>query len=418
MPAKRKKSADLQKKIKSLRLRIAELEKNKLQRKHFERLQKNELLYKALMENINLGISLIDTNHRIVTSNVGHGKLFRKPERELVGKYCFKEFEKRSKVCPHCPGTKTMATGRPAEAGVEGVRDDGQRFAAQIKTFPVFKSDGSISGFIEIAEDVSKYKRTEESLKESEERFKAIFNNAADGILLADVKSKKLYLGNKAICKTLGYKPEEITNLTALDVHPKEYLASVMELFEKQVRKKITLIEDIPVKRKDGSVFYADINSFPIVLSGKTYLMGIFRDITEHKRTEGNLKESEQRFKSIFDNAGDGILLADTETKKFHLGNNAICKMLGYKPEEIKNLTVSDIHPKEHLSYVMKVFEKQTKREIVVAEVGVFKYIRHVDLSSGASSTTASVGVLGRSGVRAPRLVGPLPATCARFRPA
>jgi len=368
MPAKRKKSADLQKKIKSLRLHIAELQKNKLQKKHFERLKKNELLYKALMENIALGISLIDTNHRIVTSNAGQGKLFKKSEGELVGKYCFKEFEKRSKVCPHCPGTRTMATRRPAEVQTEGVRDNGQRFSAYLQTFPVFDSDGSISGFIEIAEDITEYKRTEESLKESEERFRAIFDNAADGMLLADVKTKKLCLGNKAICKMLGYKPEEITNLTALDVHPKEYLASVMELFEKQVRKKITLIEDIPVKRKDGSVFYADINSFPIVLSGKTYLMGIFRDITERKQAEEKLKESEQRFKSIFDNAGDGILLADTETKKFHLGNNAICKMLGYKPEEIKNLAVSDIHPKEHLSYVMKVFEKQARREIVVAE--------------------------------------------------
>ena len=57
------------------------------------------------------------------------------------------------------------------------------------------------------------------------------------------------------------------------------------EQFEKQLRKEINLAKDIAVKRKDGSVFYADINAFPIKLGGKTYLMGIFRNVTDRKRT-------------------------------------------------------------------------------------------------------------------------------------
>ncbi|MBN1392202.1 MAG: PAS domain S-box protein [Sedimentisphaerales bacterium] len=295
MPDKRKKSADLQKEIKSLRRRIAELQKTTLKKKQLETLQKSDLLYRTLIENIHIGISLIDTKHRIVMTNIGQGRIFGKPRSEFVGKFCFEEFEKRSKVCPHCPGTRSMATGRPAEVKTEGVRDDGSRIAAYLQTFPVFESDGSISGFIEIAEDITEYKRTEESLKESEKRFKAIFDNTADGILLTDAKTKKFYLGNKAICKMLGYKPEELKKLTVLDITPKELWSYAKEQFGKIARGEASMVGDgsVPIKRKNGRIFYAAISAFPITFGGKTYITGVLRDVTAHKKAEEALRTSQ-----------------------------------------------------------------------------------------------------------------------------
>jgi PAS domain S-box-containing protein len=188
-----------------------------------------------------------------------------------------------------------MATGRPAEVETEGVRDDGSRFAVHLRAFPVFEANGSIRGFIEIVEDITERRQAAEKLKESEQRFKAIFDSAVDGILLADVENKKFYIGNKVICQMLGCNPEEIKNLAVSDIHPKEHLSYVVEQFEKQARKEIILAEDTPVKRKDGSIFYADINSFPITLDGKTYLMGIFRDVTERKKIEEELNIYHER---------------------------------------------------------------------------------------------------------------------------
>jgi PAS domain S-box-containing protein len=322
MPDNRKEYTELQKKIKSLRLRVAELEKDELRHSRMGAPPKSDLLYQTLIENIHLGITLIDTDYRIITTNVGMGKFFRKPQSEFVGKYCFGEFEKRNAICSHCPGTRTIATGRPAEVQTEGVRDDGSRISVHLRTFPVFESDGSISGFIEIVEDITEYRRAEENLKESEQRFKAIFDNAADGILLADVETKKFYLGNKAICQMLGYKLEEIKNMTIWDIHPKEQISFVSRDFEKRARKEVVLAEDIPIKRKDGSVFYVDLNTFPITLGGKTYLTGIFRDITERKKTEEALRESEIKIRAIFDQTFqfiglmniDGVLIEANRT--------------------------------------------------------------------------------------------------------
>ncbi len=79
----------------------------------------------------------------------------------------------------------------------------------------------------------------------------------------------------------------------------------------------------------------------------------------ERKRTEEELRESEQRYATLFRNAAEGILVADIETKVFVYANPAICRMLGYSEEEIKRLGVQDIHPAESLAHVLGVFEAQ-----------------------------------------------------------
>ncbi|KPK35481.1 MAG: hypothetical protein AMJ65_17375 [Phycisphaerae bacterium SG8_4] len=132
----------------------------------------------------------------------------------------------------------------------------------------------------------AKRNQTDEEFKRSEEIFGAIFDNAADGMLLADVESKQLHMGNKVICRMLGYSPQEIKNLRVLDIHRDEDLPYVIEQFDRQARGESTLARDIPVKRKDGSVFYADVNSIPITLASREYLLGIFRDITKSKNAE------------------------------------------------------------------------------------------------------------------------------------
>jgi PAS domain S-box-containing protein len=137
-----------------------------------------------------------------------------------------------------------------------------------------------------IVTDITEHKRVDKALQESEQRFRAIVDNAVDGILLADPERKRLSTGNQMICEMLGYTREEIEKLAVPDIHPPEHLAYVTEQFEKQLTGEITLAKDIAVKRKDGSVFWADVNAFPITLAGKAYLAGFFRDVTGRKTLE------------------------------------------------------------------------------------------------------------------------------------
>ena len=160
-------------------------------------------------------------------------------------------------------------------------------FACKQLTEYTLKALASVADVIALG---IRHKWDEEELRKSEERFRAIFDNANDGILMVDTETKILHTGNKKICKMLGYTIEEIKGMAVMDVYPKGGLPYIMEQFEKHLRRESTLAEDIPVKRKDGSIFYADINSSLVTFAGKTYLMGIFRDITERKQSEEKIK--------------------------------------------------------------------------------------------------------------------------------
>jgi len=146
--------------------------------------------------------------------------------------------------------------------------------------------------FNQTEKDITEVTMTEKIFSEPEETFRIIFENAFDGILLAHINDKKFHISNKTACNMLGYGPEEINNLEVKDIHPEESLPYVLKQFEMQKNGIISIAKDIPVKRKDRSVFYADINSSVVRIKEKEYLMGIFRDITERKNMEDLLKKT------------------------------------------------------------------------------------------------------------------------------
>jgi signal transduction histidine kinase len=131
----------------------------------------------------------------------------------------------------------------------------------------------------------------------------------------------------------LGYTEEELGTISIEDIHPREELPQIVEKFKAQARGEISLSIDIPVKRKDGTIFYADINSAAVTFSGKTYLMGVFRDVTERRQIQEKLIMTD-RLSSIGELAS-GIA---------HELNNPLTGIMGFSqiilekdlPEDIK----------------------------------------------------------------------------------
>jgi PAS domain S-box-containing protein len=189
-----------------------------------------------------------------------------------------------------------------------------------------------------------KHLETELSLAKEEE-FRAIFDNAVDGILIADMESKKFYMGNNSICRMLGYSSEEIKNLGVMDIHPQKDIPYVINQFERQAKGDSQSADDLPVKRKNGSIFYADVNSANITIAGKTYLMGFFRDTTKRKKAEERIRESEGKFKTLYESSRDAIMIL-MAGNMFISGNSATLKLFGCKDEkEFISLTPADLSP-------------------------------------------------------------------------
>jgi PAS domain S-box-containing protein len=181
-------------------------------------------------------------------------------------------------------------------------------------------------------------KTVSKALEESEKRFGVIFDHLRDGLLLADKETKGFLLGNPAIHEMLGYSPEELSRLGLPDIHPREDFPHVIDRFEKLAKREIEIARDIPVKRKDGSVFYADISSSSPLLFNKTEcLMGIFRDVSERRRAEELLREAEKKYRHIFENATEGIYQSSPDGRYIEV-NPAFARTFGYdSPEELKN---------------------------------------------------------------------------------
>jgi len=139
------------------------------------------------------------------------------------------------------------------------------------------------------AEEASK--RGQEKLRESQQRYRALFKGAAEGILVADIETKQFKYANPAICQMLGYNEEEFKRMDVRNIHPKEDLDHVISEFEAQARGEKTLSSSVPCLRKDGTTIYADINGAKVSINGREYNLGLFKDITQRRQTEKKMEE-------------------------------------------------------------------------------------------------------------------------------
>lgn len=208
---------------------------------------------------------------------------------------------------------------------------------------------------------VAKLRQIEEALRESEERYEALFQGAADGIVVADIETMEFKYVNPAICNMLGYTEEELKQLGVRDIHPKEDLQHVISEFKAQAQGEKTLSTSLPCLRKDGTIIYADVNTAKVLINGKQCNVGFFTDITDRKRAEDVLRESEKRFREIFENIAVGVYRTTPEGQIL-MANPALVQMLGYSSfEELsqRNLEEEGFEPK----YERSTFKEKIERE-------------------------------------------------------
>jgi PAS domain S-box-containing protein len=148
-------------------------------------------------------------------------------------------------------------------------------------------------------------------------------------------------MGNRMMCRMLGIDEEELKNMSAMDIHPQNDLPYVMEQFEKLARGEINLSKDIPIKRKDGSIFYADTNASFIRIGGKKYLFGIFRDITERKQTEERFRSASIYTRSLIEVSLDPLVTISPEGKIKDV-NHAMEQVTGITRDKLIGTDFSD----------------------------------------------------------------------------
>jgi diguanylate cyclase (GGDEF)-like protein/PAS domain S-box-containing protein len=125
-------------------------------------------------------------------------------------------------------------------------------------------------------------------LEEQTNFHSAVFESAADGILIADPQTMQFVNANQSMCDLLGYSRDELLRLGVPEIHPKEEMDLVIKTFARQASGELK-VATLPILRKDGSVFYADITATNFDQQGHTYTVGFFRDISERKKAEATI---------------------------------------------------------------------------------------------------------------------------------
>jgi PAS domain S-box-containing protein len=226
-------------------------------------------------------------------------------------------------------------------------RPDGARVLVSVNIDPLYNKAGGRTGAINVFEDITERKRAEEALRASEERFRGTFENAAVGIAHTH-PSRRFLRVNEKFCSIVGYPRAELLQRTYQDItHPDDVAASI-EASEKLLRGQSPgLPLETRYLRKDGSPVWVELSaSLQWDAQGQpAYLIAIVQDISERKRLEEALRESEERFRGTFENAAVGIAHADPQGRWLRF-NEKFCAIVGHSREELLQKTYQDItHP-------------------------------------------------------------------------
>jgi len=130
------------------------------------------------------------------------------------------------------------------------------------------------------------HKNAEVKMQESEKRYRSFFETAAEGILALDIEENKFTFANPSACNMFGYSEAEFKEISTPKIHPKEFRDQIIHDREEHIEDKKIFTATVPCKKKDGTVFYANINSVNTEIGGKIYHIGFFTDVTEQKKAQ------------------------------------------------------------------------------------------------------------------------------------
>jgi len=199
------------------------------------------------------------------------------------------------------------------------------------------KSGVYAGGRIEHYYNITDRKKVEEKLQDSEEYLKMLFDYAPGAYYISDLKGNFVD-GNKAAEKLTGYKVEELIgkNFLKLKLLSLTDIPKAAKLLVKNLRGQPTGPDEFVLHRKDNSKVTVELLTYPIKIKRRTLVLGIARDITARKQAVELLKESEERYHTIFENTGTAIMVIE-EDMTISMINSQAEILIGYTKEEIEN---------------------------------------------------------------------------------
>jgi PAS domain S-box-containing protein len=238
---------------------------------------------------------------------------------------------------------RTDETGEPYRIEYRQIARDGRVVWVRDEATLIRDEEGNPLYWLGVQYDITEQKRTEEELKQSEERFKVLSQEVVEGIVLSE--NGRIIDANRSVTEMFGYGLEELIGKDAIELTPPEYREMVMRRISEEDTRPY---ESVGLKR-DGTVFPLEIRPRHLPYSGRRIRVTSVIDLTERMHQEEALRQSEALYRTVVEQAEENIFLVDAKSRRVLDANDALLRSLGYTEDELKEMTLYDIvaHPQE-----------------------------------------------------------------------
>jgi len=330
-------------------------------KKSDEELKKSEERFKQVSENAREWIWEVDKNGLYTyASHVVENMLGYEPE-EIINKKYFYEF-----FAPNIREQMKQAVFE-AFAKKEIFRDflncnlhkDGREIILSTSGVPILDSEGNLSGYRGVDIDITKQKLAEAELQKSEEKYRTLIENMGEGIAITDEEEKFIFV-NSAAEEIFNAGKGELSGL-GLEKFVSDENYNIIKNQTKERASGKSSTYELELNLSDGSKKIIYVIATPWYVNNKFKgTLGIFQDITERKQTEEALQKSEEKYRTLIENMGEGITITDEE-EKFIFVNPAAEKIFGVMQGELEREGINLFFPGEKFNEVKKRTNERRK---------------------------------------------------------
>ncbi len=309
-------------------------------------LRKSERFAKEILEKVSDAFIALDADWCCTFINQKAAEFFGKRSGELEGNDIWEVF-------PEGVGTSLYTAYQTALSEHRFIELE-EFYATTDRWFEnrIFPSENGLSIFIR---DVTQRKRAEKMYELSQNIISTAFNNSPDAISITKLRDGHFIYLNESFTRIFGYSKDEVMRHTPADLGIWVSEADATRYYEDLHKEGRVTNYLMDFKMKSGKICNTEISAEIIENSGEVTIFAIIRDVTERKRTEAALLESEQRFHSLYENAADAFFLYNTEGHILEV-NNQTCENLGYSKYELLTMNVADIDVENALEGVKELW--------------------------------------------------------------
>ena len=332
-----------------------------------EALRESEEKYRTLVELAHEGIMMMNPSYEITFANPCMAEILGRKPGELVGSSYLSLVPPEERESVHENARKLREGRTPLHHERPLIRADGERISFLVSGTPLFDSKGTYIGEFGVFTDITKRKQIEEALRYTEQKLLSIVENLGAGLGIQDKNGIFTYV-NPARARMIGYRPEEMIGKPASSFVHKDSLAKRDAEIAKRRRGESSTYE-VDLVSKDGRTVPVQAIGTPLLDEQGEFAgyYGLIIDLTERKKMEKALQESEEKLRTLLEAANDGILIS--QDGRYVYANKKAYEMFKYSRDELVGLSVERLHPTIRRTEVLEHAREIREGERITPEI-------------------------------------------------